>query len=238
MFTSTCTITRQELFNRNFNAIQQCIDESGKLNLPRDNNESTRLATWAHRQLQKTTVPADQRDQIETLRRLFDNRPRREHYHKIWHQFLEELTCYKEEFHTFVISKKDGKHKKLSNWVARQRKLARNGQLSAEKRQALEAIGYDLPDIDDSSTEKKQFTKEQEAKWEALYEKLTEYKAQHGHCKVAYYDTKNLELARWVSLQRVTRNKGRMSENRELRLNELGFVWQGKKNKCNLGEGC
>jgi hypothetical protein len=69
-------------------------------------------------------------------------------------------------------------------------------------------------------------------KWEALFQKLTDYKAQHGHCKVSYYDTEDLELARWVSLQRVTYHKGKMNEDRERRLRELGIVWfvrNGKK---------
>jgi hypothetical protein len=226
--------SHEERFDRHFNELQKHIDESGKLNLPRDSIENAVLATWVHRQLQRKRVPPSQRERIETLRRLLDYAPRWQKNNEAWHGFLEELICYRREFHTFVISTKEENHRKLSDWATRQRKLARAGNLAADRREALVAIGFDIPNQKPPYRGKRQYTEKEVTKWEELFQKLADYKAQHGHCNVCYYDTGNLELGRWVSLQRVTYRRGMMDEDRARRLGEFGLVWfvgKGKKKK-------
>ena len=60
--------------------------------------------------------------------------------------------------------------------------------------------------------------------WEEMFGRLVAYKQQHGDCLVPRnYSDK--QLAKWVNIQRMSKNKGKLEPARVQRLNELGFVW-------------
>ena len=54
-----------------------------------------------------------------------------------------------------------------------------------------------------------------------------EYKEAHGHCNVpAKYEVKDVKLGIWVRTQRERHKKGKMHQDQERRLRELGFSFQ------------
>jgi hypothetical protein len=68
--------------------------------------------------------------------------------------------------------------------------------------------------------------------WATRLEQLKEYKLANGDCNVHILQqqdnsqTNNIELARWLSLQRHKKKKNLLSDEREAKLNSIGgFVW-------------
>lgn len=58
--------------------------------------------------------------------------------------------------------------------------------------------------------------------WNLMFNKLVEFKEEHGNFDVPKSDKK---LYKWVCRQRVFKNKGLIREDRYKRLNEIGFDW-------------
>jgi len=61
--------------------------------------------------------------------------------------------------------------------------------------------------------------------WEEMFQLLLEYKDQHGNTLVPAKYNKNTQLGGWVSTQRYVHSKKKLSSNRVLRLESIGFVW-------------
>ena len=63
------------------------------------------------------------------------------------------------------------------------------------------------------------------AAWEERFAELVAYQTQHGHCRVSFGYPENPALGKWLSQQRVLKNKGTLSVERIARLEALGVVW-------------
>jgi hypothetical protein len=123
-----------------------------------------------------------------------------------------------------VVSKNDTEHRKLPQWIARQRKMEKEGSLRTERKELLVAISF-VFQKNKPYLKRKQYTEEQEKKWDEMYVKLCDFKEQHGNCEVSYNDENNEASSKWVSVHRVTFGKGYMNETRRQRLDELNFTW-------------
>ena len=100
---------------------------------------------------------------------------------------------------------------KLGQWVGEQRK--KKDQMSADKRQKLEALGF----VWDASMDA----------WEEGFNKLEVFRVREGHCRVPTSFLENgYRLGQWVGVQRS--NKDQMSADRRQKLNAIGFVWSAK----------
>ena len=105
----------------------------------------------------------------------------------------------------------------VGSWVSSQR--ARRDQLSEERRQLLEAVPGWAWD-------------KYEAAWEDGYEHLRSFVERQGHSRVpAYYrDEDGFRLGRWVVHQREFRRGGKLSNQRQRRLEAVpGWVWDARK---------
>jgi hypothetical protein len=71
----------------------------------------------------------------------------------------------------------------------------------------------------------------QKDRWEHAYTRLTEYKAHEGHADVParYRDTDGFRLGQWLWSTRIEARKGRLTEEREIRLTNLGVKWEGRR---------
>lgn len=96
----------------------------------------------------------------------------------------------------------------LGLWVANQRTAYKDGRLSEEQIQKLEALGFAW-----------RWTS---ARWNNMFTELQAYKEKHGDCNVTV-DTSS--LGKWVGHQKTAYNNGRLSEERVLLLEGIGFVW-------------
>jgi predicted helicase len=61
--------------------------------------------------------------------------------------------------------------------------------------------------------------------WDERYGQLKSYKERFGDCNVPARWPENPTLGMWVNNQRAQKKRGELSSVREVRLNELGFVW-------------
>ena len=100
----------------------------------------------------------------------------------------------------------------LSNWVNRQRRQYKTGQMDKEQVKKLEDIGF-LWDIRQNI-------------WEERFSELFLFKAKAGHCDVPDKWEENPKLSHWVGVQRRNYTKGKINHERITRLNKIGFVWE------------
>ena len=94
---------------------------------------------------------------------------------------------------------------------------ARNGTLAADRREQLDAIGFDWtggrPDFAEQ--------------WENRLAELLQFRERFRHCCVPSKWKENKPLARWTHAQREFRKKGTVSAGRIARLDAIGFAWAG-----------
>jgi hypothetical protein len=75
----------------------------------------------------------------------------------------------------------------------------------------------------------------QEEKWDAQFNELLAFKAQHGHCRVPQNYESNPALSHWVKRQRYQykcKREGKVSgisESRIQKLEQIGFVWDAQE---------
>jgi hypothetical protein len=68
--------------------------------------------------------------------------------------------------------------------------------------------------------------------WEDMFEKLTAFRDQYGHCNVPQRWDEDRELGRWVNTQRIHFRRGDIADvNRIKRLEAIGFVWNARARK-------
>ena len=57
---------------------------------------------------------------------------------------------------------------------------------------------------------------------------LVEYQQAHGNCRVSTVSKDHASLGSWVNRMRIQRKRGKLSDEQIRRLNQLGFVWNGR----------
>lgn len=65
----------------------------------------------------------------------------------------------------------------------------------------------------------------QSLNWDEMYRALEAFRREHGHCNVCANWKKNIQLGRWVAMQRYRRKIGELPARCVERLDKLGFVW-------------
>ena len=170
------------------------------------------LGAWAGRQRKiKDKMSAERRTRLDKLDFVWDLEETR------WEQRFGALDAYCKENGDCLVpqrySTKDGL--KLGNWVSFLR--IEKDKISVERRARLDSLGFDW---DTKAT-----------RWKHSFEALEAYYKENGNCLVpnSYRTKDGLRLGNWVGKQRGKRDK--MSEERQTRLDRLGFLWDLKKDK-------
>ena len=132
-----------------------------------------------------------------------------------WLAMYENLKAYKAEYGDCSVPttyKKKGQVSSLGRWVSNQRQ--QKERLSHEQISLLHEIGFVWNVLTYDP-------------WGDMYQKLKEYKQEHGDCLVNTIFPKKGEkpnhLGRWVSRQRAA--KASMRKDRKALLDDIGFVW-------------
>eukprot|EP00526_Cylindrotheca_closterium_P018352 CAMPEP_0113601508 /NCGR_PEP_ID=MMETSP0017_2-20120614/266_1 /TAXON_ID=2856 /ORGANISM="Cylindrotheca closterium" /LENGTH=364 /DNA_ID=CAMNT_0000509805 /DNA_START=24 /DNA_END=1118 /DNA_ORIENTATION=- /assembly_acc=CAM_ASM_000147 len=133
-----------------------------------------------------------------------------------WKARFDELVEFKKEHHHCNVPQNYGKRKGLGGWVNRQRTAMAKGTLLPEREKLLESIDFSWNMKNDA--------------WDIRYAQLLKYKIEYGNCDVPHGHN-NTELSKWVQKQRylaTLKKKGtktNLTDDREQKLNELGFEW-------------
>lgn len=132
-----------------------------------------------------------------------------------WDLRYGELIAYRDKMGDCNVPQGCPENPALGSWVSNQRTSLKKNRLSPEQVARLEAVGFAWDFYD--------------AEWEAKYQALLAYRATHGDCLVSQASGQHRALAAWVNLQRGRRRNGRVSSERIVRLDELGFSWDVRK---------
>jgi superfamily II DNA or RNA helicase len=203
--TTACVDVLGVSWDELFGLLQHYQSREGNCQVPREYLESgLRLGVWVRTQRrQRGRMSADRRQRLETLGFEWDP------FAAAWEQGFATLVRFKaREHHCHVPARHLEGIYKLGQWANSQR--TQRDSLSVDRRQRLEALGFDW---DPLATD-----------WEEGLVALKKFQAREGHCRVP---VKHLEgtfrIGQWVSSQR-NRKDSIPIEYRQ-RLEALGFEW-------------
>ena len=64
-----------------------------------------------------------------------------------------------------------------------------------------------------------------------MFDALVHFKQQYGHCNIEWHFPERKELSKWIERQRLVREIGKLSQERQQRLEDLGFEWSQQATK-------
>ena len=166
---------------------------------------------------------------------------------EVFEEKFAMMLKYKKEHGHCYVPKVYPENQSLSYWVFRLRGLykertskRKHNRLTDERIKRLEDIGFAFwvknskEQLEIESLRRKP---KDDAKWNNYFAKLKEYKKEHGHCLVPKCYPENQALSTWVFGQRQQKRNWdrkepcRLTEERIKELEDLGFVWQAKRNR-------
>ena len=189
-------------WEKRFNELLAYKAKHGDMNVPA--KSSSGLGMWVGMQRafkKRGSIPADRYRRLSEIGFAWDG------LESIWEERFGELLAYKER-HGDVNVPND-RTSKLWRWISTQRIFRKRGNLSAEKIQQLDALGFIWDVI--------------ELQWESKFSELLAHKEKYGNVNVSKQGLAS--LGGWVAAQRMLKNEGSLSEERIRQLNEIGFVW-------------
>jgi hypothetical protein len=128
-----------------------------------------------------------------------------------WEEMYQRLIAYKNKHKSSDVPARYKADPKLGNWVHTQRNVYMNKEISVERINCLESIGF-VWDLHGTQ-------------WMEMYSRMVEYKKQNKSTVVPRHYTDDPHLGKWVSTQRVAYSKGKMFGKRLELLNTINFVW-------------
>ena len=197
-----------------FSYLTKYVEQKGHVKVPKSykTGDCYRLGAWVNGQRSyRDKLTPERKTRLESLDGwVWDIS------HAAWEEGFSYLTKYVEqEGHAKVPkSYKTADAYGLANWVSSQR--SRRDKLTLEQISRLESLDGWVWDV-------------LQAGWEEGFSSLTKYIEQEGHTKVpTLYKTKDgFKLGQWVHVQRS--NRGKLTLEREIRLESLGFIWKVRK---------
>jgi hypothetical protein len=207
----------------------------GHCNVPYSSRENPKLATWVanlryqyklHLKGKPSQMTFPRIQELESLGFEWDRSG------SAWKDRLSELADYRKSHGHCNVPRYYSKNRKLSTWVATQRKRyklhleGKPSKITLPRIQELESLGFELEWVGNRSA------------WEDRLSDLADYCKCHGHCDVSRrYGSENYKLGRWVAHQRkqyrdyVKGNKSYMTLSRIQALESLCSEWESRKRK-------
>jgi hypothetical protein len=139
-----------------------------------------------------------------------------------WDVLFQQLLIYKEAVGDCNVPQEFRPNPHLGHWVSVQRRAKKKERLSKERLEKLNSIGFDWKG---RCMAKSRRRVRQKGAWDTRFEQLEEYKEANGDCKVPQRYSKNMELGRWVAIQRHKKKTSQLSDEREAKLKSIEFVW-------------
>eukprot|EP00873_Tetraselmis_striata_P009424 jgi/Tetstr1/429688/TSEL_019584.t1 len=163
--------------------LEEYKQEHGDCLVPRGYMPNPALGHWVHMQRQRHKKGKLTAERVEALEALgFDGDP----LEGQWQRMYEQLVVYKEEHGDCLVPQGYMPNPALGNWLSVQRQRHKKGKLTAERVEALEALGFDGDPL--------------EGQWQRRYEQLVVYKEEHGDCLVPWGYRPNPALSMWVHM--------------------------------------
>ncbi len=197
---------------------QQLVDfhqQHGHCRIPASWQENKSLAKWVFRQRHaELTMSPERKKQLDAIGFLW-KKDLEELDQAVWNRKYAQLQAFVAEHGHFQVPIGNAAFRTLRIWVDAQRK--NQDLISARRKEQLDAIGFPW---------KEDISQSVQQAWQAMYQKLVDFHATHGHSRVPSKWKQDPGLAGWVSRQR-SREKKLPAKNKAL-LNKLDFPWHSK----------
>ncbi|MBF0323216.1 MAG: helicase associated domain-containing protein, partial [Magnetococcales bacterium] len=180
----------------------------GHMHIPRESLATPELGIWLVEQRKKQAqgrLDPERAERLTALGILWNPEEAE------WEGMYATLLAFQRERNHCVVPKDWPDNPALARWVAQQRQSNRREQLSPERVQRLNDIGFTW----DS----------REILWEEMFALLMLYREKHGDCNVPDPWPENADLAWWVGAQRKAYQNGNLNPKWVTRLNAVGFIW-------------
>ncbi len=214
-----------------YESAKQYYEENGNLEVPKRfvTDNGLNLGSWVETQRKVFNSKAEGNLSEEQIRKLEDLGMRWESLRELsWDKYYKAAKEYYEEHGNLMPSISDSYYKgvKLGRWIAQLRTYRKSGiysaYLTSERIQMLDEIGmvWDVPDYI----------------FEHNYSLCLEYYKMHGDLNIPlkYTSEDGTRLGAWVNMvrsaNRDSSKESRLTDSQIGRLDEIGFVWNPKKN--------
>ena len=201
-----------ELWNKMFRRLVAYKEQHGNTNVSSTYKEDQLLGLWVWEQrktYKKEMVSKYQVDRLNSISFVWCPFSAR------WMEMYHRLIVFKKQHKTTSVRECNKEDAKLRLWIKYQRALYRKKELSLERINYLEAMGF-------------VWKLQVRIPWMEMYEQLVVYKHVHKSTMVPSRYTEDPRLWRWVSKQRTSYTKDKLSEERMGLLNSIDFVWSVK----------
>lgn len=226
----------QEMYQR----LVEYKQKHGTCNVPKEYKEDFKLGFWVSKQrncYRNKTIRPDRRAKLERLDFEWIARPSLvwkegrdlSLYDAMWHENYDKLEkFYLQHEHSIVPNTfVNGKNEPFGRWIRSQRSKYAEGTLSPERKEMLDQLDFvwriDPADPQKSLTQRA---------WRTNFDRLRQFRAEHGHCRVPQKYKSDSELGTWVSVQRAAEREGWLDSRRRHALQRVGFEFN-----CTKGEG-
>lgn len=213
---------RKTDWNESFKELKEFFEEHGDSNPT--HSESNYLYYWCYRNRKnKAKLTIHQINQLESLNFDFSINNKHKYSRKgsnqNWNERFLELELFYEENEHFNLTEDNEEFEGLYNWLKYQRKVAKKGELSEDKHEKLKSLGLDF---------NIHFLSNQEQDWENKFSDLVNYFNIHNTFYIATNDKKNGSLLSWIRYQRSLYRNEKLSEDKKLKLLEIGYSFTHK----------
>ena len=138
-----------------------------------------------------------------------------------WAKGLEAAKRYRQQYGDLQVPSqyKDDTGFALGNWIRNTRARYRNGGLTQDQIEKLEALDIVWNMVD--------------SRWERCYAEAAAYYEQHGNLAFPkhYVTESELRLGPWLENQRASYLKGELPEDKIQRLEAIGMMWEGRNDR-------
>jgi len=132
-----------------------------------------------------------------------------------WKQRINDLKAFKKKHGHFNVPTRYQLNPTLGHWVSGLRYAKKHGKLAEDRIFMLDALGFSWvikpPSI--------------QIPWKQRIHDLKAFKRKHGHCKVPKGYSLNPALGKWVANLRQRKKRGKLTEDKIIMLDGLGFCW-------------
>jgi hypothetical protein len=222
-------------WKNNLQRLAEFSRTNGHCNVP-FKGELRMLAKWATRQKTTSQLSDEQIDLLVSIGYSWETKQEKDD--AAWNSILERLNEYKRKHGNCIVPQNYNGDPELGTWVANQRRLDKQKKVTPERKAKLDELGFVWAVWSARGKFKKGTNSNAERKWQHMFDKLKEYKASHGDCRVPYNFPQDTSLAMWVSTQRREYSqKSWYGENRQIRkdrkewLDSISFSWENKVEK-------
>ncbi len=209
----------EAIWNTQYLSVLEYKIKNGDCNVPREYFDKT-LGNWVSRQRYLNLQNKLAEDKIRKLDLIgFQwSETKGNSELAVWMKSYSKLKTFYIEYGHSAPRKSYG-DKQLVSWVLQQRHKKRKGKLKSNYYDLLEEIKFEWnPDL----------SKPNDIIWMNILESLIIYKEKFGNTNVSQTNKEYKSLGKWVNDQRHQFKKGKMSDFRISKLNEIGFIWVAK----------